>query len=73
MNNSFTPDYYKGKSGLQPKQLIKDFDLDFFLGNVVKYVCRAGRKPGTTKIDDLIKAKDYLIDEIEKERELQNA
>ena len=73
MTDLLTPDYYKGKTGLQPKQLIKDFDLDFFLGNVIKYVCRAGKKPGATKLDDLIKAKDYLNEEIEKERELENA
>jgi ribosome recycling factor len=30
----------------------------------VKYVCRAGRKDATKKIEDLEKAKDYLENEI---------
>ena len=38
--------------------------LPFNLGNVVKYVCRAGRKDATKKIEDLEKAKDYLENEI---------
>lgn len=59
-----TKDYYVGKTGLQPKQLIKDFDLNFFLGNVIKYVCRAGRKPNETKLEALVKARDNLNEEI---------
>lgn len=34
--------------------------LDFMLGNVVKYACRAGRKKGTSTTDDLLKALWYL-------------
>lgn len=34
--------------------------LDFMLGNVVKYACRAGRKKGATVTDDLLKARWYL-------------
>lgn len=34
--------------------------LDFLSGNVVKYVCRAGRKEGTKPLDDLLKARWYL-------------
>lgn len=34
--------------------------LDFMLGNVVKYVCRAGRKKGVPVVDDLLKALWYL-------------
>lgn len=69
MSNLLTPDYYKGKTGLEPKQVIKEFDLDFFLGNVIKYVCRAGKKPGESKVEALLKAKDNIIDEISKEIE----
>jgi hypothetical protein len=39
---------------------IEDWKLDYHLGNVVKYVARAGKKdPGKT-IEDLEKAKWYL-------------
>lgn len=34
--------------------------LGFCEGNVVKYCCRAGRKDGETRLDDLLKAKKYL-------------
>lgn len=34
--------------------------LDFMLGNVVKYACRAGRKKGASITDDLLKARWYL-------------
>lgn len=34
--------------------------LDFLSGNVVKYVCRAGRKEGVRPLDDLLKARWYL-------------
>lgn len=34
--------------------------LDFLSGNVVKYICRAGRKEGVDLLDDLSKALWYL-------------
>lgn len=34
--------------------------LDFLSGNVVKYVCRAGRKKGTSPLEDYLKARWYL-------------
>ena len=40
--------------------------LSFNLGNVVKYVCRAGRKDAKKKIEDLMKARDYLDNEIKR-------
>lgn len=38
--------------------VIKSWDLDFCLGNVVKYISRAGRK--LDELEDLKKAKFYL-------------
>lgn len=40
-------------------------DLNFDLGNAVKYIARAGRKEGEEAIKDLTKAKTYLEFEIE--------
>lgn len=40
--------------------------LPFNLGNVVKYVVRAGRKEGADEIHDLRKAEWYLRREIER-------
>lgn len=38
--------------------------LSFNRGNVVKYVCRAGHKPGSDELTDLKKAAWYLSREI---------
>lgn len=43
--------------------------LDFLLGNVVKYVSRAGHKPDQPKLRDLEKARWYLDRAIQNERE----
>lgn len=59
-----TPPHYQGK--IQPIDLINAQDLNFNLGNVVKYVCRAGKKEGENTLSDLEKAKDYIDFEIER-------
>lgn len=56
-------DYYHGT---KVADFIDDMELNFNLGNVVKYVSRAGRKEGCSKIEDLEKARDYLDREIVK-------
>lgn len=43
--------------------VIADWGLDFLLGNVIKYVARAGRKGD--RVEDLEKAMQYLQKEIE--------
>lgn len=52
-----TPDYYKGADALQPFDVIDAWDLDFYEGNVVKYLLRWRRK---NKLEDLDKAVHYL-------------
>lgn len=61
-----TPSHYQGT--IQPIDLINAQDLNFNLGNVVKYVCRAGKKQGENILSDLVKAKDYINFEIERVR-----
>ena len=63
-NISETPTHYQGS--IQPIDLINSQDLNFNLGNVVKYVCRAGKKKGENILTDLEKAKDYINYEIER-------
>lgn len=53
----------------EPVKVIQDWELSFCLGNVVKYLARAGRKEGNSKLQDLLKAKQYIEFEIE---ELEN-
>ena len=55
--------YQRGK--IQVWNFIADQKLDFFKGNVVKYVCRAGSKSGESELDDLMKAKVYVEKAIE--------
>ena len=59
----YNPDYYRtGK--IEVADFIADKNFNFFLGNVVKYVSRAGKKEGNSKIQDLRKALWYLNKEI---------
>lgn len=56
------PPHYKGVTGLEAINVIEGFDLNFRLGNCVKYILRAGRKGA--RIEDLQKAQWYLSREI---------
>ena len=56
--------YYSFPNGVEAEDICRY--LPFNLGNVVKYVCRAGRKDSTKKIEDLMKARDYLDNEIKR-------
>ncbi len=47
--------------------------LNFLLGNTVKYCCRAGRKDGETRLEDLEKALWYLERQIDNIRRTSNA
>lgn len=64
------PSHYTEGRKYEPKDVIRDWDLNFNLGNTVKYVARAGRKDDV--LQDLKKARQYLdfeIEYLEKERE----
>ena len=57
------PDYYGGKDN--PYEVFRvleewGLDKDFYLGNVIKYIARAGKKNISTKKEDLQKALVYL-------------
>lgn len=64
-NEINNPSHYTDGRAFQPKDVIRELHLNFNLGNVVKYISRAGRKPGESKYKDLSKAKTYLGFEIE--------
>ena len=61
---SSTPKHYQGT--IQPIDLINAQNLNFNLGNVVKYVCRAGKKQGENILSDLEKAQNDINYEIER-------
>lgn len=56
------PSHYCAGRKYEPIEVIKDWELDFDLGNCVKYISRAGRKD--SKLQDLRKAQFYLEHEI---------
>ena len=67
MEDEFTkPDYYVSGRKFEPKDVIMCANCDFFIGNVIKYISRAGRKPGSSFIDDISKAAVYVGFEIYK-------
>lgn len=43
---------------------IHEQGLDYFLGNAMKYICRAGKKSPDTKVEDILKAISYLEKEV---------
>lgn len=63
------PSHYQGKGGLQAVDVIESFGLNYNLGNSEKYILRAGKKTGNSKIQDLKKAVFYLNREIENSME----
>lgn len=57
------PDYYGGKDNpYEVFQVLEAWglDKDFYLGNVIKYLARAGKKNKLTEKEDLQKALVYL-------------
>lgn len=73
------PSYYT-QGNIEVIDFIEDKDLNFHLGNVIKYVARNGRKKSKGRsveekaLEDLKKAQWYLAREIRRrERRLTNA
>ena len=64
-DNVNKPSHYIEGRKYEPIKVIKDWGLNFNLGNTVKYISRAGRKDVTKTIEDLEKARFYLNAEIE--------
>lgn len=64
-NDAIRPAHYTGKS-IEPIEVIQSWSLNFCLGNVIKYVARAGLKKGSPALEDLKKARQYLDFEIER-------
>jgi hypothetical protein len=54
------PKHYGGDTTYEAIKVIEAWELNFHLGNVVKYISRAGKKDLTNTKEDLLKAKWYL-------------
>ena len=57
-----TPKHYETNS-IDVIDICKLYNLNFNKGNVLKYICRSGKKDN--ELDDLKKALDYISREIE--------
>jgi len=61
------PTYYQ-RGTIDVWDFIREQELNFHLGNAIKYICRAGYKD--SKIQDLKKAIHYLENELHHEENL---
>lgn len=60
------PEHYGGAKNIyEAIKVIEAWDLDFHLGNTVKYISRAGKKDTDKELQDLKKAAWYLQRRIE--------
>lgn len=61
--DKFKPDYYK-TGGIDVIEFCQRQKLSYTIGNIIKYVVRAGRKDSEAALDDLKKAREYIDREI---------
>ena len=64
MTDMINPDHYKGNRQFEPIAVIEDWNLNYRLGNALKYLSRNGRKPGEDPREGLKKAIWYIEREI---------
>lgn len=61
------PEHYGGANDpYEAIKVIEAWELNFCLGNTVKYISRAGKKDPSKHLEDLKKARWYLDREIER-------
>ena len=58
-----TQPHYENGNDYDIIDVIRDYELNFCRGNIIKYIARAGKKQD--ELLDLIKAQDYINREIE--------
>lgn len=54
------PPFHYAQGKLQPWDVIKDWNLDFWQGNVIKYMCRVGKKESEHPRKEYEKMIDYI-------------
>ena len=53
------------RGNIEVWDFIRDQGLNYFRGNAIKYICRAGFKSPQTEVEDIKKAIHYLENELE--------
>lgn len=71
-NAVLSPSYYN-KESMSVCDIIDAYDLNFYRGNIVKYILRSGKKDPATEIQDLQKAMTYCKIEIERLHKKQSS
>ncbi len=67
------PSHYGGiDNPYEAIKVIEAWDLDFHLGNTVKYISRAVKKNVDKELEDLLKDKLYFVIKIEKIIKVKN-
>ena len=64
------PDYYNDTK-ITPFDVIDDWSLNFYLGNAIKYIKRAGKKANNSRLQDLKKVREYIDHEIQAEEAIE--
>lgn len=59
-----SPSHYT-RGQIEVWDFIRDQNLNYHLGNAIKYICRAGFKNVCTKTEDIKKAIHYLENELQ--------
>lgn len=62
------PSHYQGNK-TEVIDIIDDYELDFCLGNAIKYILRCGKKFENKQVEDLKKAIWYIEHKIKKLKE----
>jgi hypothetical protein len=65
-SNAIKPSYYNDTK-ITPFDVIDDWELNFYLGNAIKYIKRAGKKANNSRLQDLRKVREYIDHEIKAE------
>ena len=58
-----SPTHYT-RGNIEVWDFIRDQGLNYFRGNAIKYICRAGYKSPQTEVEDIKKAIHYLENEL---------
>ena len=58
-NKAIKPNHYKS-GGFDVISFCQIHEINFELGNVIKYVTRAGKKENNSELQDLLKAREFL-------------
>jgi len=61
------PSHYQGER-VEAIDVIESYSLNFSLGNAIKYLLRAGKKPDSSYEEDLAKAVWYIQREIQRSK-----